>query len=280
MLVFNKHVETINNTLKKRNNTLKSLAGSTWGKDKTTILTTYKAIGRSILNYAAPIWTPQVPETGWSRLQTTHNAALRIATGNHQMASKSHLHQECCILPVKDHNDLLSSQYHLATYKHDHPNNHVNKEELAPRSLRKNLSKYKPEVMAFLPNYDTSIDDKLYKHTLKELHTARVEATISNLEPNRVLKASPPPIAIDEASLPRDTQCTLSQLRSGWCKLLGSYQNKIDPSIPNKCDDCGATPHDVEHLFSCHRKTNHHNLNVNDLWIRPRMVAEYLGLGT
>ena len=38
---------------------------------------------------------------------------------------------------------------------------------------------------------------------------------------------------------------TLAQLRSGYCRLLGSY--KKDASL-DVCADCGTTPHDVKHL--------------------------------
>ena len=48
-----------NNAIKEqqRKNVLKSLAGSTWGCYKETLLTTYKAIGRSVLSYSCPVWT-------------------------------------------------------------------------------------------------------------------------------------------------------------------------------------------------------------------------------
>lgn len=51
-----------------------------WGKENNTILTTFKVIGRSNINYAALIWTPQLSDTSWTKLQTTQNSALRITT--------------------------------------------------------------------------------------------------------------------------------------------------------------------------------------------------------
>lgn len=35
----------------------------TWGQDKNTIVPTYNAIGRSIINYAASIWSLQLSDT-------------------------------------------------------------------------------------------------------------------------------------------------------------------------------------------------------------------------
>ena len=78
---FNAHTTAIRDKLINRNKVLKSLAGSTWGADKETLLTTYKAIGRSVVNYAAPEWTTNVCETQWRKVQTCQNVALRTATG-------------------------------------------------------------------------------------------------------------------------------------------------------------------------------------------------------
>ena len=45
---------------------------------------------------------------------------------------------------------------------------------------------------------------------------------------------------------------TDAQLRSGYCRLLGSYKSiiKKDSSL-NVCADCGNTPQEVKHLFAC-----------------------------
>ncbi len=45
------------------------------------IVKTYKAIGRSVINYAAPVWTPSLSKTNRNGLETTQNAVLRVATG-------------------------------------------------------------------------------------------------------------------------------------------------------------------------------------------------------
>ena len=58
-----------------------------------------------------------------------------------------------------------------------------------------------------------------------------------------------------------------AQLRSGYCKLLGSYTSRIkkDASL-NICVDCLKTPHDEKHLFACpaHPTT----LIPSNLWIK------------
>ena len=87
--------------LQQRKNVLKALARTTWGFDKETLLTTYKAIDRSILNYCCLVWTSSLIDTNWSRLQRVQNSALRIATDCLKMADVAELHQEARELPVR-----------------------------------------------------------------------------------------------------------------------------------------------------------------------------------
>ena len=72
---------------------------------------TYKAVGRSIINYAAPVWSPNLHDTNYRKIQYTQNEALRIATGCHKMSSIDHLHTEAEMLKVREHSELLSAQY-------------------------------------------------------------------------------------------------------------------------------------------------------------------------
>ena len=54
-LSFNKHNQYMTERVSGRNTILKALAGTSWGQQKETLLMTYKAVGRSIINYAAPV---------------------------------------------------------------------------------------------------------------------------------------------------------------------------------------------------------------------------------
>ena len=56
-LSFNRHSSHVEERVSGRNNILRALAGTSWGQQKETLLMTYKAVGRSIINYAAPIWS-------------------------------------------------------------------------------------------------------------------------------------------------------------------------------------------------------------------------------
>ena len=93
------------------NNILKTLAGTSWGQQKETLLMTYKAVGRSIINYAAPVWSTNLRDTNYKNIQYTQNEALRIATSCHKMSSVDHLHVEAKMLKVREHSELLSAQY-------------------------------------------------------------------------------------------------------------------------------------------------------------------------
>jgi len=89
---FKQHVTDTKTKIQAKNNILKALTGSTWGKEKEVIINTYKATGQSLLNYCCPIWTPSLSKTSWSELQVAQNNALRIATGCHKMTNIDHLH--------------------------------------------------------------------------------------------------------------------------------------------------------------------------------------------
>ena len=136
MYSFSTHIK--NTVIKARSklNVLKSLAGSTWGQDKDTMLITYKSTCRSTLEYAAPIWTPAISETSWSKLQSIQNQALRLATGCLRMSSIDHIHQETKVLPVKEHSTMFSKQFTASFFLPRHPGHkHLNKPKAA-RNLK------------------------------------------------------------------------------------------------------------------------------------------------
>ncbi|XP_053948651.1 uncharacterized protein LOC128857100, partial [Anastrepha ludens] len=116
LLFFSAHTTAIATKVQNRSKVLKSLAGSTWGKDKELLLSTFKAIGRPVLNYAAPIWSPGTSDTQWIKLQTYQNTAIRTATGCLLMSPIQHLHDEAHMLPVKEDNKLLCKQFLLGCH--------------------------------------------------------------------------------------------------------------------------------------------------------------------
>ena len=100
MYTFAAHCRNQAVKVRARNYILKALTGTIWGQQKETIILTYQAIGRSVINFAAPVWAPVINESSWKCLQTAQNEASRIATGCHKMSHSDHLHQKTKILPV------------------------------------------------------------------------------------------------------------------------------------------------------------------------------------
>ena len=77
---FNDHCVQVANRVSKRNNVLRALASTNWGKQKEMLLLTYKALGRMIANYAAPVWNTNASDTSLEKIQRTHDEAPRIIT--------------------------------------------------------------------------------------------------------------------------------------------------------------------------------------------------------
>ena len=84
----------------KSNNMLKALTGSTWGQDKDTLLLTYNALGKYIASYAAPIWSTNASDSGFKKIQTAHNSALRTPGVPHA-ESQGPLRYAFCAVPCE-----------------------------------------------------------------------------------------------------------------------------------------------------------------------------------
>ena len=110
-LSLNKHSGYVAERVSSINNILKALAGTSWGQQKETLLMTYKAVGRSIINYAALVWSTTLRHTNYINNQYTQNETMRIATGCHRISSVDHLHTEAKMLKVREHPELLFAQY-------------------------------------------------------------------------------------------------------------------------------------------------------------------------
>ena len=262
-LSFNKHSSHVAERVSGRNNILKALAGTSWGQQKETLLMTYKAVGRSIINYAAPVWSTNLRDTNYRNIQYTQNEALRISTGCHKMSSVDHLHAEANMLKVKEQSELLSAQYLARCLEPENVNFSITTREPPKRMMKETLftrhcSAVEPLMIA-----------KDRKTTLQAIHhTTAVNQAVTSLGRNVVLDDHPPAINISEKELTRKERTTLAQLRSGHCRLLGSYKSRISKDVSlDVCADCGKTPHNVKHLFNCpaHPTT----MTPSDLWNRP-----------
>ncbi len=277
LLSFNEHSSKLKTSLQDKNKVLKNLAGTSWGKTKEIIVTTYKAIGRSVLNYCCPIWTPNLSNTNWKHLQTAQNTALRVATGCHKMADEDHLHAESKIMKVKPHCEMISKQFLLATQKTNHPNRTDLTRPPPARQMKKTLSSRFGHEISQISHPDMS--DSEYKAGLKLIHTSDVQRTLNTSANNKVINVRPPGINDTEKSLPRSTRSTLSQLRSGYSNYLYSYKARCDKTgtIQDKYPYCDSS-HTTQHVFNC--PNNPTDLTVQDLWTNPKAAARFLDLAT
>ena len=219
---------------------------------------TYKAVGRSIINYAAPVWSTNLLDTNYRNIQYTQNEALRIATGCHKMSSADHLHVEAKMLKVREHSELLSTQYLARCLEPGNVCHSITTRETPKRRMKETLftrhcNTVEPMMLA-----------NNRKATLQAIHSAAVKDQKKNI----ILDGLPHPINDSEKDLARKECATLAQLRSGYFKLLTSNKSRIKKYASlDVCADCGKTPHDVKHLFACpaHPTT----LIPSDLWSKP-----------
>ena len=204
----------------------KVLAGTTRGQQKETLQMTYKATGRSIDNYTAPVWSNIASNSSIKKIQTTQNEALRIATGCHLMADIDHIRKKAKKLTVKQHSDLLSEQYLVKCLDQEHVCHNITTREPPPRQMKHTLhTRHFHNVQPLLA--DTK------KDSLMAIHTAAVAKAKHAMRDNRVLGDHPPPISSEETNLKEhrgqrfhssawDTVDYSTPTRVGW--ILPSHQ--------------------------------------------------------
>ena len=159
------------------------------------------------------------------------------------MSSIDHLHSKTKMLQVEDHLNLLSAQYLIQFLDTENVCHHITKMVLPPREMNETIfTRHNQTVLPLLANNR--------KDTLQALYTSFVNTAIDNMKNNRVLKNRPQPINDEETLLSRQ-RTTISQLRSGHCKLLNSYKKRLKQSDSSSCPDCGMDPQDLPHQFEC-----------------------------
>ena len=202
---FNTHCVQVANRVSNINNVLKALAGTNWVQQKETLLLTYEALGRSISNYAAPVWSTNASDTSLGKIQHTQNEALRIITGSHKMSTIDHLHNETKMLPFEDHLNLRSVQYLVRCLDTENVCHHITTLYHPPREMKETLfTRHYQTVLPLLANTK--------KASPQAVHTSFINTSIDNMTDNRVLNYRPPPISDEEIYLTRRQRATLSQL--------------------------------------------------------------------
>jgi len=285
-LTFGPHIRTTISRATTSLKLLKALAGTTWGFSKETMVATYKACTRPILNYGAPLWQHVASTTNLDKLSVTQNTALRIATGNIRKAAIPHLHVEAGVIPLRTHLELCGTQFLASALQTSHPSHSLVTTYTGPRLMKPTLqSTYMRHLRRLLGSPD-EVDDTppiifggvlsegTYPTARRRLRASAVARTTAAQPDNRVLLARPPPVDLAETLLPRAHRSILSQLRSGHCSRLASYRHSVGWSESPLCPDCLAVDHTVAHIFSC--PVSPTDLAPADLWTAPLQVAQFL----
>ena len=120
-LTYNAHIQNIAAHAQKPLQVIKALTGTTCGKQKETLVATYKVVMGPTLEYASSIWSPMTSPTSINKLQVMQNAALRACTGCTHDTNIQHLHDETNILPIQKHLQLHASQVRQKSQYSSHP---------------------------------------------------------------------------------------------------------------------------------------------------------------
>ena len=178
------------------------------------------------------------------------------------------------MLPVQQHCNMLAAQYLAGCRAPEHPNHDLVHHPAPRRPLKGTLHSYAHGQLN--EALDLVGNDVPHKTLLKRLHTSVVANTINSMDPNKVINTKPPRISQTEKILSRRARTRLSQLRSNYCSMLGSFKHRLDQESPDSCPLCGQSPHSVRHLFAC--PANPTSLEPLDLWHKPGLVADFLQL--
>jgi hypothetical protein len=274
-LNFLQHQKNIIDKANNGLNMMKALTSTTWGKQKETLVTTYKTIIRPALENANTIWSPTVCKTNLEKLQVVQNNALRIATGCTKDTNIQHLHEETLVLPLKEHLQLHASLLKHKSNHSNHPLHTLFKNPKPGRLLRKTIFNNKEGTIEPRLSLYMSPEDSI-KCNLKTIHSTIVFKYTSAFKPNKIINQIAPSISELERTLPRKTRRILSQLRTGKSPFLIQYKNKIDSqnNPSNLCPLCNLVEHNTGHLFNCPQIPT--NLTVSSLWIDPVGVSDLL----
>jgi len=275
-LNFNQHITQTKEKASKTINILKALTSTKWGKDKETVVATYKAITRPQIEYASTVWSPIISPTQMNKLETIQNNALRIATGCTADTNTHHLHQETLVLPVPAHLRLHASQLKEKTKLPYHPLHPLRMQPEPPRIMKRTIFQENNNYTIDIKTNSQNIELAAITNNMKQIHTEIVNQHNQNTPDNKILQTKAPDIDKSENTLPRSTRVLLAQLRTGKSPFLLTWKHKIDPTKYTSplCPLCGANEHNTEHIFNCtHIPTT---LEVADLWHNPCEVEGLL----
>src|SRR6476619_6366593 len=178
-------------------NVVKALTSTTCGKQKETLIATYKTITRPVIEYGNTLWSPIISDTNFDKPQTTQNTALRIITGCTADTNIQYLHTETQILPLSSHLKLHASQLRQKAQFPTHPLHPLTKQNPSRRQMKQTIF----ENTSFTTNIDanpTNTTETTVQRNIREIHHSIIENHLQSLKPNKIISQLAPPINKDE----------------------------------------------------------------------------------
>jgi hypothetical protein len=275
-MTFTPHINNITTSANRKISALKALTGVKFGQHKETLKIVHKQFIESTLNYAYPVWGPIISTSNWTKLEKVQNGALRTITGCLRTTPIPHLQSETKILPIKDHLDIIGTQFYSKTLNPDHPLH------LALRPIPTPRTKKNTPALYFSHIYNTIPPPPPNLPIIKHIHTQLTSRSLAQRPQNNILNALPPEINREEQSLDRQSRVCLSRLRCGHHPSLQKYKYRFHQSPTSNCSRCHLpVPEDVYHLLlacpSLAAARLYSNISsLEDLWSRPVAVASFL----
>ena len=221
-LTYSTHIHNISVQTHKHLQIIKALTATGWGKQKETLMATYKVVMRPALEYASSVWSAIASSTSINKLQAMQNAALRTATGCTQDTTYN-------ICMTKNSHSPYTSTY---------------------SSTPHNTNRQHNIHYILYPHTVTTTD---IKTNMRHIHTSIVSRHLATIGNTKILRTPPPHTSSSEERLSRLTPRTLAQLRTKKSPFLKSYLHKVDAKThPSPlCPLCNIHTHDTHHLFNC-----------------------------
>ena len=234
---------------------IKALTATGWGKQKETLMATYKAVMRPALEYASSICSPLASSTSINKLQVMQNAALRTGIGCTQDTNRQHLHDENSHFP---YTSTCSPTPHNTNRKQNI--HHI------PKKTIFNNGRY----ITNIPTDPHTVTTTDIETNLHHIHTSIVSRHLATRGNNKILRTPPPDISSSEEILPRITHHTLAQLRTNKSPFLKSYLHKVNAKThPSPlCPLCNIHTHTIPSTAPTYTPLN--------LWADPAEVMELL----
>jgi ribonuclease HI len=212
-LSFIPHIKHLKTKCLKALNLLKAVSGTKWGGDQKTLLTLYRALIRSKLDYGSVIYG-SARKSYLKQLDTIHHQGLRLALGAFRTSPVSSLYVEADEPSLSERQIKLSLQY--ITKLKSNPSNPAYNCVFHPEYIT--LYEHKPSAIAPLGI------------RMKE-HIVDAHINISNIKSNKLLNFPPwqmvkPTVNLD---LTKFTKSTTNQLiyQQYFAELKSSYPDHV-----------------------------------------------------